>query len=323
MLKYLFTAIVLFGFVCTTDAQTCCSGGVPVSSNIGLKAEDDKSIVLSISADFNTLRDLYNEGDLLDDDLRSRTTQSYILRGAYSWTSRLSTELFFPLVRQTRNIITNSGADDFQSSFGVGDPILMMYYDMINTDVNLTIGAGPQIPLGSFSKRNNRGLLLVEDLQPGSGAWDFVYFSSLSSQLASRPSMSLFARAIYSMTGTNNGSRGGTQSYTFGDDIQLIAGISDQLLIGNTVLGPAISLRYRNAARDRVDGNENTGTGGQWLFARASVGFDFIAESAVALSLEVPVSTFVNETQLSPTSIFNITIQKSFSLSKSDDLINF
>lgn len=322
MIKYLLSAIFFVFCVVRNDAQTCCSGGVPVSSNIGLKAED-KSLVLSLGADFNSLRDLYNEGDLIDDELRTRTTQSYILRAAYSWTDRFSTELFFPLVRQTRNIITNSGADDFQSSFGIGDPILMMYYDVVNADVNLIVGAGPQIPLGSFSKRNDRGLLLIEDLQPGSGALDFIYFSALSYKLATRPSMNIFARAIYSMTGTNEGSRGGTQSYTFGNDIQLIAGLSDQLLVCNTVIGPSLSFRYRNAARDKVDGNESTGTGGHWMFARASIGFDFVAESRLALSLEVPVSTFVNETQLSPTSIFNITVQKSFSLSKSDDLINF
>ncbi len=311
--------------ICQTGySQTCCSGGVPVSSNIGFTNKQSNTLQLSLSANFNTLTSLYTESQRLQDDQRKRTTQSYLIRAHYSISERFAVETFVPFVRQTRSIFSQTSNDvDFESSFGIGDPILLASYKISDSAFKFTLGAGPQIPLGSFTQRNSRGLLLVEDLQPGSGAWDLIVIGIAEYSLPSRPTTNVFSRVIYSYTGNNDESRNGLQTYTFGNDIQVIAGVADQFLVANRFVSPSLALRYRFAEQDEIDFIPNNGTGGNWVFAKATLGFEFLWESSLSLDLEIPIHTFVNNTQLSPDSIVTISWSRSFKFSKNEVLINF
>ena len=289
-----------------SSGQTCCSGGVPVSNNIGFQSSDQGTTQISVNGDFNFLRTLKDGNQRLDDDLRLRTTQSYIIRGAYATSDRLTFEAFFPLVRQTRRIENNFGNIDRQATFGIGDPVLLGIYDVIQKRVKVRIGAGPQIPLGSFNQRDSRGLFLLEDLQPGSGAWDIILFNSVEYNFQNRPSALLFLNTIYSITGTNQQARNGAQAYEFGNEVQLIGGVSDQVLLFNQIITSGFSIRYRHAERDQIDNNASPGTGGDFVFARVSSSIPFIKlNSSFNFNLEFPIWTRVNETQLSPSFVFN------------------
>jgi len=171
---------------------------------------------------------------------------------------------------------------------------------------------------------SNRGLFLVEDLQPGSGAWDAIIFSSLSYNSIVRPSNTLFINAIYSSTGVNHDSRGGLQSYEFGNDLQLIAGMSDQYLWFGQLFSPSLGLRYRIARRDALDGIDNSGTGGTFLFIRGGLGFNFNNDHIFSINGELPIYTQVNETQLATSYTINISLYKrlNFQNKKSDSFPN-
>ena len=277
-----------------------------------------------MSANYNTLTTLYTESQKLQDEQRKRTTQSYLIRAHYSISEKFAIETFVPFVRQTRSIYSSSSNNlDFESSFGIGDPIVLGSYKIFDSAFKLTLGAGPQIPLGSFTQRNSRGLLLVEDLQPGSGAWDLVILGIAEYSLPSRPTTNLFSRAIYSYTGSNDESRNGLQTYEFGNDIQVIAGVADQFLLAKRIVTPSLALRYRFAEQDAIDFIPSSGTGGNWVFAKATLGVEFFWESSLSLDIEIPIRTFVNDTQLSPDSIVTISWSKSFQFSKNEVLINF
>jgi len=251
-------------------------------------------LVESVGGDFNFLNTLFFERDKKDDLLRQRRTQSLLLRSAYSFTDRFTVESLIPLVRQTRKISTNQGGEDFESSFGIGDPLILFNYDLLKKPFNLRIGVGPQIPLGAFDKRNDRGILLVEDLQPGSGAWDFIFFSSIEKKLNIRPTGFTYFNTIYSLNGSNNDSRGGNQTYKFGNDVQLILGYSDQVLWFSKIMTPGLALRYRKANRDEIDGIETSGTGGEWLFLKLTNGVRFLNQNNFTLNVEIPLYTYVN-----------------------------
>lgn len=288
-------------------AQTCCSGGVPVSSNLGFQSSSQGNMQISLSTDFKILKTLKSGSRILDDSDRLRTTQSYILRGAYSVSDRWTVEGFLPIVRQTRRITTSTGAFDKESTLGVGDPVILGIYNLIQKAIVLRIGAGPQFPLGSYNETGSRGLLLLEDLQPGSGAWDMIFLASAEYSLLNRPSSLLYLNAIVSQTGINKNSRGGTQAYEFGNDIQVIAGFSDQLLIGNQIMAPGLALRYRHADRDEVNQISLPGTGGDFVFARISNSLPFPKlNSSIALNLEIPIWNKINETQLTPSYGINV-----------------
>ena len=317
-MKLLLTVFSLTIFYTSVIAQTCCSGGVPISSNLGFASSDKNTLQYSISYDLNTLSQLFTEGERIDDDLRKRTTHSYLFRAHYSFSDRFSVEGLFSLVNQRRKIYDNQGDAFTESSFGLGDPVLLLLYNVLNGNLTWTIGAGPQIPMGATDRRNSRGLLMIEDLQPGSGAWDGIFFSSIQSNLPRRPSLVWYTNFIYSLTGANQNSRGGNFRYEFGNDLQIIAGITDQILIFNQVLTPGFGIRYRNANQDRINDNLNPGTGGEWLFAKVSLAIPIKTNTNFNISYERAISTKVIDTQLSPTFILNIGFNQSIQTKKTN-----
>ena len=230
---------VLFIFVLFSTelrSQTCCSGGVPIASNLGFPSAEKKILQLSANLDYNKLTSLYSDRERLDDELRKRTTHSYLIRANYTLSDKFAVESFFSFVNQGRTTYGNSGEEFNESSFGVGDPVVLLIYKLFDNPFTFRLGAGPQIPLGATDRRNSQDLTLVEDLQPGSGAWDLILFSSLEYSLPSRPSAVFFTNYIQSFTGTNPSSRGGNFNYEFGNDIQIISGISDQFLLFSNIV---------------------------------------------------------------------------------------
>lgn len=313
----IFSILPLLLFTYESIAQTCCSGGVPVSSNIGFPSSDGGILQFGLVYDVNVLRTLNTGTEVLDDDLRERKTRSFIVRGAYQINKKFTVESFIPFVNQRRSIITNSGGTDVEQSLGIGDPILLGIYQVINKKINWRIGAGPRIPLGSFSQQNDIGLLLLEDLQPGSGAWDLILLSSIDLTLAKRPSSNLYLNAIHSRRGVNNESRGGFQSYQFGNDVQVISGYSEQLFLFGQIINLGGSLRYRFVERDRVDSIRTISTGGQFLFARINPAWVIgDKQGTINFNFEVPIYANVNETQVRPTYAINISWSRKIFLKK-------
>ena len=279
---------------------------------------------MSLNYDLNSLTDLYTESTRLDDELRKRTTQSFLLKAQYSFTDRFAIESLVPFIHQNRTIFGNFGGEFSESSFGIGDPIFLMLYKLVDSDFNWRLGTGPQLPLGSTTKRNSRDLLMVEDLQPGSGALDWIFFSSLEYNSPKRPSLLWYSNLVYSSTGMNRIARGGNLEYEFGNDIQIILGTSDQFLVLNNLINLGLNLRYRYASEDEVNGNINPGTGGKWLFTRLTSGFNFSPSTSINISYERAVFTQVVDTQLSPTFVLNIGFSKAFDFNKNEtNVINF
>ena len=118
---------------------------------------------------------------------------------------------------------------------------------------------------------------------------------------------------IYSVTGANKESRGGSQEYEFGNDLQIIAGFSDQILIGTQIISPGISVRYRHAQRDMVNHQQIPGSGGDFVYTRLSSSFPLAnSSSSLNFNFEFPLYSRANETQLVPSMIINIGWFKSF-----------
>jgi hypothetical protein len=263
------------------------------------------------------LKTLYNENHKLDDQFRKRTTQAFLLRGAFSFSSKLSGELFIPFVRQTRTIYSSAGdISDFDSTVGIGDPVALIIYNLVKSKLTWRIGAGGQFPVGSYTNTNDQGLFLVEDLQPGSGSVDLILMNSIEYSPDLRPTALLYFNTVLQVNGKNANSRGGVQSYQFGNDLQLIVGIVDQFILFNHPVNIGLKARYRSASQDQINGNTAPGTGGKWFFAGAHVGIPFFAMTVLNFNIEFPMSTKVVDTQLSPDLIFNIGVYKKLDLSR-------
>jgi len=323
-MRLVFYSIAVFIFFSNNIlAQTCCSGGVPLSSNLGLPAAESQSLQFSLTYDVNVLKTLKSGSDVLNDQSRNRTTHSGLLELGYSFSKRISVDGFFSFVRQERTI-SQFGNKNFTYSQGIGDAVVLFKYQLFSTEDNTTQlygAAGVKAPLGASDLRDPiSDITLNADLQPGSGAWDGILWAQLTHVTSFRPSMSLLATATYALKGKNN-SYFGSQIYQFGKELQLSAGISDRLILGTALIDPALLFRYRNVQADQNDGADLPSTGGNWLFFNPSISFWLSPNTSLNINGEVPLLANLEGTQVTPTYRFNIGFFQKLLLSKKEKLI--
>ncbi len=303
-----FTAIlvlILTGW--TSQAQTCCSGGVPLTGNLGLPVGSVGSWQFSLSYDLNVLNTLKDGTTVLDDDTRKRITNSALIEIGYTFSSRFSIDAFFSYVQQVRELSPIGQLGTTNKTNGIGDGVLLFKYRFYK---NFQAGIGVKLPLGPSDLRNDIGLRLGADLQPGSGASDLIYWLSGSQPFSSRKSMALSTTVIYRATGQND-SYLGQQIYEFGNEFQAIVGVGDRFLIGSMIFDPSISLKYRSVRPDRTDAdntsmNDVPSTGGKWIFLRPALTYNINTDLSIQSNIELPLYAKLVNTQVTPTFRFNI-----------------
>ena len=299
---FLFLLLTLLCFQ-LSYSQTCCSGGVPLSNNIGLPIQEKGVLQLGVSYDYNNLNTLNNGNTKLEDNNRLRITHSSLLNLSYSITNNLSVEGLFSWVNQRRRIKSNQSLN--QSS-GFGDAILISRYKLYDkNDWTFSFGGGLKLPTGSTDRKSNIGILLNADLQPGSNALDAVFLTSLSKQFNFRKSMTFAFRTTYRKTGVNNEYQK-VNKYKFGNETQLFLSITDQFLFLKQIFNPSITIKYRNVLNDKINSKKISNTGGQWLFVRPSFSIEVMKNVNILSSLEIPVYSKVEGIQLTPSYRFNV-----------------
>ncbi len=298
-------------------SQTCCSGGVPLSNNIGgLPASTKNTWQFSLAGDLNTLSTLKEGSQELDDDSRQRKTFSALLKSSYSFTDRFFVEGLFSWVTQERIITQQAGFTDYDKTQGIGDAVLLVNYTYLNKgSLKLTGGIGPKLPTGASDLKDENGLTLNADLQPGSGAWDGIFLHRIQFTNTFRKSQNYFINFTYRYAGVNNKYLGSEQ-YQFGNEVQLISGIADQFLIGSSLFSFGLNARYRSVNKDQFNSQTLPNTGGQWLFIMPVAGWHIRSNIILGINGELPLYAHVDGTQLSPTYRINGSIYYSFSKMK-------
>lgn len=297
---------LLFGQYVFT--QTCCSGGVPLSNNLGLSNEGKGTLQIGINYDYNNLNTLKAGNEKLNDNSRQRITNSILTNVGYSFTDKLSIETLFTWVNQTRTI-TQFGNENFTETKGVGDAVVLLKYTfpkLFKNNTVLNIGIGSKIPLGKSAVLSNQGILLTADLQPGSGAFDGIGWLSISKQLNFRPTATLSSSVTYRFTGKNNSYLNNTSTYEFGNVLQANISYVDEFLISKTIVNPGLVVKYRKSLVDKIDNSIIPNTGGEWIFTRAELAIQLSKNLSFTNKLEVPLYSYVDGTQLTPTSRFTI-----------------
>lgn len=288
------------------NAQTCCSGGIPLSNNIGLPLLEKGTLQLGLSYDYNNLNTLNNGTEKLDDNSRLRITHSVLLNTSYAISNNFSVEGLLTWVNQRRNI-SQFGNENLDQSSGIGDAVFLLKYDvskllpkLIGKNSSLQFGLGTKVPLGSSTETNDQDITLNADLQPGSNAWDVIFLSSFSSSFNFRPSLSYTLRGIYRNTGTNNSYFENT-TYKFGNEFQVFLSFSDQFSFLKTLINPSISFKYRDAQLDQIGGFDLDNTGGNWLSIIPNFSINITPNLAFSTKAELPIHNNVDGTQLTPT----------------------
>lgn len=316
--------IILFITGQWLSAQTCCSGGVPLSNNLGLPNEGKGTIILGLNYDLNTLNTLKAESQTLDDNSRKRLTHSVLLNAGYSFTDRLAIETLFSWVNQSRTI-TQFGNENITETSGIGDAVFLIKYafsEFLISNSALTLGVGGKAPLGASDLKTENGIQLTADLQPGSGAWDGIGWVAYNLTPDFRPSGNISGSLTYRLTGRNKAYLNNTSTYEFGDEIQLNLGYVDQFFFLSTLVSPGLIFKYRKAQRDRIDGLGLPNTGGEWIFIRPEAGVLLPGNVNLNIRLELPLYSRVDGTQLNPTSRITLGLTYVFMTKKNNNLNN-
>lgn len=293
---------VLFFHVFITRAQTCCSGGIPLSNNLGLPTLEKGSFQFGLHYDYNNLNTLNAGSDRLDDNSRLRITHSILLNSGYSITDNLSIEGLFTWVNQRRKI-TQFGNENLDQSSGIGDAVLLLKYHFNNVfgeNSAINIGIGTKFPIGSSTETNRQGITLNADLQPGSNAWDVIYWTVISKNFDFRPSFTISSRFVYRNTGTNP-SYFENSTYKFGNEFQTNLQFSDQFVLFKTLFLPNLAFKYRSTIQDKIGGFDLVNTGGKWVSIVPNFSIDINQNLVFSTKAEIPIYNFVEGTQLTPT----------------------
>jgi len=316
---FLFAIFFIFYFL--VNAQTCCSGGIPLSNNIGLTPLKKGSFQIGINYDYNNLNTLNFGDEKLDSNARLRITHSILLNANYDITDRLSVESLFTWVNQRRKI-TQFGNENLEQSSGIGDAVLLLKYNFSNTfgqNSNLNVGVGTKIPLGSTTEKNSLGIILNPDLQPGSNVWDLVLWSRMSKSFNFRPSFNVSTQFTYRNTGINNEYLENS-TYKFGNEFQAYLGISDQFVLLKSLATPSITFKYRTAKKDKVSGFDLDNTGGNWISMIPNFSINLKPNIVFSTQVELPLYSNVDGIQLTPT--YRITSGLLFKIIPKQKIVN-
>lgn len=291
--------LLSFSFNQHTYGQACCSGGVPIASNIGLTTGQPKSLQLLLTYDYNNLLDLMSGSELLGDRTRERATHSLLFETGYSFNKRFSISTLISFVRQERRVTNLSTLQkDLVATEGLGDVVLLLKYaPFSHQKMQWTLGAGPKLPTGRTDFRDENNLILPADLQPGTGAWDGIFWSAFNRYHIFKKNLTLTAVATLRLTGSNE-RFDGLQKYEFGDEFQLFFGFNDRYVVGKLLIDPLLMFRYRWTAPDKAFDSNIPSTGGNWFHLVPGLNIAPNPNFSFRLTGDIPLYRNLEGTQL-------------------------
>jgi hypothetical protein len=307
-------------------AQACCSGGVPLSGilGIGLGSSEYKSLQLMLTYDYNKLSTLMTGTQVLEDQIRQRTTQSTILEINYGLSKRLTITGILPYIKQSRTITSFDGNKINTSTNGLGDALFLLKYSMLNpqkfTDWSILSGGGIKLPSGRTDYKSNDGFILVADMQPGSGSVDGILWFYIQKNKFLLPNLSLLSVTTYRISGVNN-SYNTSQSYQFGNEFQTNLGLNLSLF-AKIPFNVFSFLRYRSQAIDLLDQNTYPGSGGKWVYLIPGINIDLSTACSFRVTADIPLYRNLNGTQLTTSYKFTSSILYRFPSKKKIRLLN-
>lgn len=306
-------------------AQACCSGGVPLGGSLGLGTAENRSLQFLLTFDSNQLNDLVAFDQLLPDETRSRTTNSWLLEMNYGLSSRLAATVVVPYITQIRNINGFEGAFERTRTQGLGDVVLLLKYRMLKPKIDRkeewVIGLGPKLPTGRTTFNNSNGLILQADMQPGSGSLDGFLWSFFQKSQFLTQSLSLVNVVTFRKSGKNN-SYNETQVYEFGDEFQFNLGLNYNLFLIKWPVDFFAFARYRSQTHDLIDGNIFPSTGGKWVYLIPGFNWALSPDFAVRASTDIPLLWRLDGTQLTTSSKFTLSIFYNLSRNKNQNTFN-
>ena len=308
-------AMLLLGSPVIINAQTCCSGGVPLGGSLGLGIAKKKALEVLVTYDYNAINDLISFTNKLDDKTRNRTTQSSLIELNYGLSHRFSFTGVIPFIRQTRTIQAYNNIEDITITQGLGDILFLIKYRLIHpeeiSEIDWVVGAGPKIPTARTNYTNNQELMLPADMQPGSGSLDGILWSYfLKNRFLKNPNLGLVAFSSLRYSGENK-NYNTSQTYRFGNEFQFSMGMNYNFFVKWPV-NIFTFMRYRFQDEDLIDKGVFPSSGGEWVYVIPGMNINFTPHITTRISGDIPVYRKLEGTQL--TTSYKLTFALQFNI---------
>lgn len=288
---------VLLTYSSSLFAQACCTAGTPILSSLELPATQKGSWQFAITGDYNYINtNIQKTSTYSYPTRRTRYTAAGLLEVSYGISNKISVSALGSFVKNYREVT------DIVSTRGIGDLVLLFKYNFIPLNISsqrsLALGLGPKIPLGKDRLQSN-GVFLNEDIQPGSGTWDIVFWAYGYQGFLPTTRMNLIINSSYRIASEN------WRGFRFGNELSLTVGTSYRT---DTPFDYSLQLRLRNTASFTSFGAEVSNTGGNWVSLVPGINYKFNEDIAFRASGLIPVYRNLNGIQLTTTYKINFTM---------------
>jgi len=248
--------------------QNCCAPSIPQQGIVGEMSALPKTIDFGLHYEYLRSEGMYRGSNEIDDPGNTKTVWNRAtMTLGYGIIPGLSVSAILPYVwkEKTRHI-SDLAFDLENTSEGIGDLTFVIRYSPIKRSFvsfrELTFGAGVKAPTGSVEKRNF-GFLLPEELQPGTGSWDYHVSASLFQGFEM---VDLVGSGTFVITTPHNGYEFGDQfSYLLASNFHIKPWLDGSLALSGTVRG-----------KDKSGGMDVTDTGRSQLWLVPGLKFQLL-----------------------------------------------
>ena len=256
-LKLALLPLLFFSLKIPAFAATCSCAGAPLLTSIDTSATEQGQLFISYATEYHQISDLVSGSDNVNDETdRDRNSFSQVLSASYALTDRWAVSGLVSYVKHNRTIGTSFFGKTTTS--GIGDSVILVRYTPFFITPfsrhEISLGLGVRIPTGDDSFGN--GLVFSEDMQPSTGAFGEIVWTSYSYAFNQAATLQFNTSANYTVNEEND------RKYAFGNEFNFTFGFSHAI---GTRFGYSAALRYRTTRADRRFGFEIPNTGGQWL----------------------------------------------------------
>ncbi len=167
---------------------------------------------------------------------------------------------------------TYRGVNNYRvvDAYGLGDPFLLLRYQLVNTKCTteevrtvhrLMVGAGPKFPLGR-NDLTSQGELMSPDIQLGTGSWDAL----ASIEYAVRRGRTGGGLSVLGRYNTAN-----DRGYQLGHGLSLTGEVFHRFGTDTLSFAPVVGGYMEFMDHDAIQGEAQTGTGGNTVFGHAGI----------------------------------------------------
>lgn len=289
-------------------AQTCCTGGAPLTGVLNLRAVTPGSIGVSLTYDDNKIEDYVLNNEPIAENTIQRYTRAVLSQVDYGISKNLTGTILIPYMVMGQVTQAFNGPVEGKST-GIGDILLMSQWGkLLPNQASLVLGGGLKLPVGATQNTSEAGLILPASLQPGTGSTDFLATARYQTSFTFRRSLT-FAQTVNMRINTTSRSFTFHDTFRFGHVIQTFSSFADQFVILKLLHTPSLTFRYRYSGSDIIEGFANANSGGHWISIAPGWAMNITKNLLAGFTGEWPIYRDINGLQITTTRRLNFTLQ--------------